>query len=311
LRTTIEEYILDIAQIAAREIGVNYDLLTFRSLVSSERQQTVADASLVFAIDGMNRRDDVIIVVSNPQFPNTAFEAAVRAKAFRSVLSPKTAEKVLLPLFEGTFETQSYAIYRRLRPLSDVKGFAYFQKRLIANPVVKWLSEVAKETESRPIGRDVVERSFMVPLDYLTNERDLSERPRATALKYLTMVKAQDAELISVAEHGDLWIGNILLEQRLLNKTFFVIDWRGSRLDGYPFVDLLRLCMSIGVRNLKARSLFERYAADAALSGIDPALHCLAALGRIGLNLDQFPKAGYLDLVERACSALVQVHKTG
>lgn len=90
---------------------------------------------------------------------------------------------------------------------------------------------------------------------------------------------------------------------------FSVIDWRGSRTNGYPCVDLARFCSSI-YRNgsSKTDNLISSYIGGLGISKFEMSIYCLLSIGRLGANLDQFPKERFNSLCERLFEFL-QAHR--
>jgi hypothetical protein len=71
-------------------------------------------------------------------------------------------------------------------------------------------------------------------------------------------------------------------------------------MDGYAGIDLLRFCNSCfrpGARQTEV--LMTRYLDGLGIGGQTGSLYPLASMGQLGLNLDQFPKPRYVDMVTR------------
>jgi len=72
----------------------------------------------VYRLDGVTRDADVILIVSNPDFPNFVIDTVETARAVATRLDADLGKYVLLPISTGTYGKRSYAVYRRLRALS-------------------------------------------------------------------------------------------------------------------------------------------------------------------------------------------------
>jgi hypothetical protein len=75
-----------------------------------------------------------------------------------------------------------------------------------------------------------------------------------------------------------------------VRNEFQVIDWAGSRPDGFPGIDALRFSLSAFGQGRLASRWLGSYCAATGLTKPEFALHCVCAMGQLGTNLDQFPK---------------------
>ncbi|MBK0329356.1 hypothetical protein I5535_18940 [Rhodobacteraceae bacterium F11138] len=120
----------------------------------------------------------------------------------------------------------------------------------------------------------------------------------------LSAISNGSVDLFNVAEHGDFWSGNIVYDDTkffpmLSSGDFFVIDWRGARLDGYAGIDMARYCISsYGAKGGGAGNVLEAYKASLNISDFQLSLFCMASMGRLGMHLEQFPKDRYIQLVK-------------
>jgi hypothetical protein len=112
--------------------------------------------------------------------------------------------------------------------------------------------------------------------------------------------------------HNDLWKGNILLpssgDEDEQAFPFFVIDWRGSRIDGFPLFDLVRLSMSLkfSARELRQELIHSCQSLGCEFS--DAPCYVATALGEIASRRDQFPVQAFLGMAEHC---FVKLRSTG
>jgi hypothetical protein len=112
--------------------------------------------------------------------------------------------------------------------------------------------------------------------------------------------------------HNDLWKGNILLpsgDDHRDKQTFpfFVIDWRGSRVDGFPLFDLVRVSMSLQLTAKELRRELMHSCQSLGCDFSDAPYYVAAALGEIASRNDQFPLQAFLGMAEHCFAELRKV----
>jgi hypothetical protein len=112
--------------------------------------------------------------------------------------------------------------------------------------------------------------------------------------------------------HNDLWKGNILLpsgDDHRDKQTFpfFVIDWRGSRVDGFPLFDLVRVSMSLQLTAKELRRELMHSCQSLGCDFSDAPYYVAAALGEIASRNDQFPLHAFLGMAEHCFAELRKV----
>lgn len=305
-----------VSEVAAHVSHEMSDALDLSTIVGIEKQAfnaEVADSHLLLMIDGLRRENDIVLMISNPLFPEAVSDAVERLCKVHEVLAPRLRRRLHMPLVAGRWEGRSYASFPRLDTLSSRRIQAALERRLVSRHVTSWLAEVALDTR-QPVAVDEVARLFEQPLDYLCQETALSDRLRDTARCLRSEGLGQLEMVFTVVEHGDFWIGNLLFERHRIpllasvRGAFRIIDWGGARRDGYAFIDLVRYCMSTRAPEARAnRRDIERYRRHL---GVDPehiALHVLASLGRLGQARNEFPKERYVHLAGRM-EAFLRLH---
>ena len=248
-----------------------------------------------------------VALLSNPNGPQLIAQAMARARAARNALGETLGRVVIEPLAEGELAGRSYAILPYCRPLSDSRAVWAAQRALLRGPVLRWLRGVARQTQTG-VGTDGYLKSFRDPLTQLAGLSELPEHLREQAKVALTRLENGEWQPRHVLVHNDLWKGNLLIEVGAgpldWRERFVVIDWPGSLQRGYPMVDLIRIARSL---RLSARALQAELDAHCQILGCvraDARSNLLAGLGKLGMDLDQFPLEDYVDLVKGCVATL-------
>ncbi len=110
--------------------------------------------------------------------------------------------------------------------------------------------------------------------------------------------------------HNDLWKGNFLQGARedacsKAGYSFFIIDWGGSRINGYPIYDLVRVSLSYRLTANELKEAIVRATAALECEPVDALSYVVAALGEIAQRIDQFPVDRFLQLA-RNCMMEIQ-----
>lgn len=301
MRLEFEEYVLDIAGQVSDSLGDTLDVSTTRLIGLPTGKKALLDSTLAFYVDGKHRTDDVVLLVSNASFPDVVHADVARAREIAARVSDPVRVHISAPVSEGKLGTQTYAAFSRLSPLSDFRLVKRLQKHKAARKVLPWIVELAKETKEHRDAPPDFERYFIHPLVALCDDDALSDNVRNRADEYLGVVRNREANLFTVVQHGDFWIGNVFFARRAFPNInpalgdFSVIDWRGARLDGYPCSDWLRFCSSLfKSRSAQTAELISAYKNALEISDLEFQVYCFLALGRLGGELDQFPKERYI-----------------
>ena len=305
MMAVLEAYLYDIAEQVSETIGGCLDVSTARWIPRPPDHQAVSDATLALYIDGKRARDDVVLLISSPSFPDTVGEDVVQAQSVAARLGPSVARHIVSPLCEGRAGRQSWAAFSRLSALSAYRMPRLFQKQAAAREILPWLSALAHNTKDHKADPSDYDACFIRPLEHLASRADLSSALRRFVDGCHKTVLKDRPDLFTVAEHGDFWIGNILFERRGLSRfdprpgDFRVIDWRGARLEGYPCTDAIRFTASLRSKGFSRSDCFlHKYLKCLKISGSEMDVYCLASLGRLGEDLDQFPQGRYRQMCE-------------
>lgn len=231
--------------------------------------------------------------------PDVVARAVRNAEAARQVLPAELAACVIEPLLEGTDgEGRSFVLWPYYAPLSERRFVFESQRLLVRGRVLRWLEGVTRATV-RPVDDTGQEAHFRSPLARVAADERLPAPMRRAAEDALARLAGGDWRPHTALMHNDLHLGNVLLRvnaRKVLveHRSFLVIDWGGSQVAGYPYVDLIGFAYS---SRLSARALRRQIELHARLLGGDPrdARSFLAArTGSLGANLEEFPVEAYL-----------------
>jgi hypothetical protein len=310
----LEEYVVDITERVSKSLGDNLELSTTRWINRPVGKERVKDATFALYVNGKRRADDIVLLISNPSFPHAVQADVAQAREVAARVSYRIGCHIAMPVAEGKFGEQTYAAFSRLSPLSDFRLVRTLQKNRAASRILPWIIELSKETRQFRETIPDLERYFVQPLVSLCDDEDLSGRVKDRAIEYLRVVRSGEISLFTSVQHGDLWIGNVFFERRSfsdINPTlgdFKVIDWRGARLDGYPCIDWMRFCSSLFKIGCSGNdALISAYQGALGISAIEFRVYCFLALGRLGSELDQFPKEKYIALCDKTL-AFIDAH---
>ena len=297
--------IIDFAEASASRLGDNLRLDTLRPLKKTSAKEQVADATAAYFIDGRRSDDDCVLIVSPPNFPLQVQQAVTRARAANARLGNGLGSRVCLPLLADQLHGRTYAVFPRLAGFSDSRFLRRAQTVRAAPSIIAWLAQTLDVTGLEHSSVSDVEACFLEPLSLLVSDEQIAPGVRESARASREMISAGRVRAVTCLQHGDFWTGNILFERSAVRalspfmQEFRVIDWAGSKADGYPGIDAVRFLLSaFGPGRYSARTL-RGYCERASLSPTDLAVSCLCALGQLGSQLNQFPKERFVVLVAR------------
>lgn len=269
---------------------------------------SVADSTLVFSISGARSSGDFVVLLSNDDFPDAVKEAVGNARGIAGELPPDLAMHVLTPLCADEWDGKSFAVYRRLYSFSENRLIAKLQKQTYGDRIYSWLARVARETSQVVAGEDQKKMRYLDPLEYLVQEPKLSGEIAGAAASIRSAVEADEWTPVTVVEHGDFWLGNVLLPKYWLfdsrRDRFAIIDWGGAKRTGYPFIDLIRYFRATSNNLAVLERRLTQYCGVSNLPYAHVSRYVYSALGAIGMNRNQFPLDRYISLVEDCTGAL-------
>jgi hypothetical protein len=241
------------------------------------------------------------LIVSNPEYPSTVTTAVRNLQMARNALDNECRQAIETPLLHGFWGSTSYALWLYRSRLSEQRGLRFLQKRLLFPKIVAWLRR-ASQLSKRPCHRteDLI-ANFLQPLEYVASNPRLGEAIKASAKEALGRIVRRDVMPVNVLQHGDLWLGNILLERpgnvlTLGNLSFRIVDWGAATERGYPLFDCIKFARSCGISPAHARPSILGLSDDVPCKPKDAMLYLLCGLGHLGRNLNCFPEHRFVDL---------------
>jgi hypothetical protein len=238
-----------------------------------------------------------VLKVSSRVAPGMVKRACDRQRLVRARLSEPAAEAIELPLIEGEIDGLTYALWPRRTPLSENRYLRRLQTMSMSPRILRWLSDVASQTVEKVEGRVLAERvGHLLSVDALPQEiKDLAKR----AAEEFSADRIQAA---TVAQHDDLWPGNVLKAGNSLG--FIVIDWAGGRLDGAPYYDLVKWASWCRFSPKATRDALKTYGEKIGLPAATALPHTLAGLGFLHTHLEYFPEHRFVELCKRSVDTI-------
>ena len=254
---------------------------------------SVADGASIYSIG-----DLYVVVVSPHRFPNVAAEEAAANERVRSHLSGRLASLIIDLVISDTLpDGRSFAVFPRGTPLSNNRVRFALQKRRAKPAILNWLRDVAAYAQQP---NRIAQIEFEKSLAALNDVSSLAEEIRGAAKIGLAQLSNPRFCLM----HGDLWKGNILFAS---DRSLKIIDWRGSRVDGYGFFDLARFAHSFGVRGLELEAEISAHASAMNIPAGDVLTYVLAGCGHVLRHLEEFPLPHFVKMVENLWATLKSV----
>lgn len=170
MRLDFDEHIIDIVETCSSRLGSALEVGTIRAIGSPAFKGSVADTTQAFFVDGRSREDNCVLILSNPQFPETVAQAVTKARDARSLLGPRLGGAVCTPIITGRWDDQSYAVYHCLEGFSTNKHLRRLQIISSERKVFEWLASAYQHTKSECVPGEEQDRNFLVPLRTLSSD---------------------------------------------------------------------------------------------------------------------------------------------
>ncbi len=301
----LERALLEITEIVSLELGGALDVSSMRRIVRPNDEEPLGDSTFALLVDGKSAADNIVLLVSNAEYSNTVSVDLARASSVAKLVDSDVGGHIVKPLLSGAYEGQAYAAFSRLHLMSENRFLRFYEKNIAAPKIISWCTSLAKQTQKRLNSDQYYNTRFIEPLEWLRSDSECPAQIQNLAHMCLEDVTNSKRDLWTSVEHGDLWIGNILFEYRsrffpsIHPDKFHVIDWRGSKDDGYPCIDAIRFLLSIyKFDNPHSISLFRSYTEKLCISNFEVSIYSMLSLGCLSRNLDLFPREHFYGLCE-------------
>ncbi|HEX5461234.1 MAG TPA: phosphotransferase [Steroidobacteraceae bacterium] len=265
--------------------------------VSLERHSVgggVRDSKAVFLGKGA---PGLVVIVSPSEFPGVVAEECRKAAEMRSLLGDLGAP-ILEPMDTGRIDRSTYAVLPYRRPLSQKRIIGRLDLLRMQRHICNWLLQVVQRHGA---ATDVARyQHALSALARLIAPQSPAAASLPSAQRHLASGRFLPR---STPMHGDIWKSNVL-RGNSRSAPFTLIDWRGSRKDGFPIFDLIRAAQSF---RLSARALSRQLRFHQAALGCQPEdlpVYLLGALGQCAEQLGEMPPALFQSMADDGVTRL-------
>jgi hypothetical protein len=292
----LETLASELSRAAAPFIG------TGRVLENFGEHKVLADATSKFVIRDGAGRPELVTLCSATGGPGMVARGAQRARDMVEALGDDLGRAVLLPVWEGDVDGRTFAVFPYCEPLKGSGPLWWAQRSVIRPRLVQWLFDSSRKTAT-PVPRDELEGRVYQPLEAMIADDGYSPELRALADQALSAAHSDDWQPKHVFMHDDLWVGNVLIDQRSAGGRMFgrfvIIDWAGSRVRGYPVYDFLRLSISFRLAGGPFFRALDQYCAALGYTRAQASYAFAGAVADLGQRLEEWPRQSYLSTIDR------------
>jgi hypothetical protein len=273
------------------------------SVVPMNLLKLVADHAAKFLVTDASGASAAVVSVSPSSDPEVAMRAHELASQARAELGDTLGDCVLIPWHVGRAEGVSFSISAYGRPL-----WGAWSRWRVGPEALRWLEAATKKTE-RPMTTPGAAAQLADGLRRLAAHPALSSRSRLAASRSVAALAAGEWLPRQVLAHFDLWSGNLLWTPRGHESPwpFAIIDWGGSRTDGFAAYDLVRLGESLRLRPPALARQLMLHGAALGCPAAHMRHHFMAALSQLADKLGEWPAESFgatadscLDRLDRA-----------
>ena len=258
---------------------------------------TLPDETLKLIFVNEQQRKKVFVLCSSAVSPKLVERGHLRSKEIKAALGEKLGRAILTPILAGNTAGLSYCLFPYCQTLHTNKIAYWLQRKLLTAGILDWLNQAAAITASDVTSSSDLQDDFITPLSHLSKLPKLPSEISLSANHALDMLQSKEWKPRYTFTHGDLWVGNVLLDKSgyLNSKTIFnnmnfvFIDWAGASLKGHPFNDFIRIARSLSLSKKQCSKALHDHCQAVGCSREESQYYLLASFGYLGLNLEHFP----------------------
>ncbi len=279
-----------------------------RVLENFGEQKVLVDATTKFLVRDDVGNPELFVLCSAAGGPEIVARGVQRAREIVEALGHELGRAVLLPVGEGRVDGRTFAIFQYCTPLFDSGPRWWIQRSIVRPRLVRWMLESSQRT-ALAIPDDELEGRVYEPLEEMCSDDGHSPELRELAGEALRAARAGDWQPIHVFMHDDLWVGNVLIDQRSVGGhswgRFVIIDWAGARVRGYPLYDFLRLSASFGLAGGPFFRALDQYCVELGYTRKQGRYAFANAAAELGQRLEHWPRKSYLSTIDRCYRKLM------
>ena len=268
------------------------------------------DASFKSIFKNADGQPQLFLLCSNSRNPGLIARNVEKARQAKELLNTPLGDTIQMPVKEGRFEGLTWALFTMKQPLSESPWQWRWEKAKLAWPVTTWLTKVIRKSK-RPIIDSAMEQTAIAPLKAFTEDKNFPMDFRQEAKLSIERIESGAWQPQTILAHNDLWKGNIMLpgpdEPDKTSPKFTVIDWAGSSTQGFAFFDLMKLARSFKFPALFTKQIIRKQCIALECSEHDAMSCLLAALGTLGMNLENFPPHIYVRMAAELIEDLLHI----
>jgi hypothetical protein len=258
-----------------------------------------ADASFKSIFQNAAGEPKLFLLCSNSLNPDLIARNVAKAREAQALLGDPLGNTIQMPLKEDRFEGLTWALFTLNQPLSNDPWRWRWEKARIAWPVTTWLTSVVRKSKIPIVDQDMTQTAI-APLKAFSENEDFPMDFRQQANRSIKRIESGAWKPQTILAHNDLWKGNIMLpgsdDHGETSPKFRVIDWAGSSTKGFAFFDLMKLARSFKFPGLFTKQIIRKQCALLECAEEDVMSYLLAALGTLGMNLENFPPRIYAQM---------------
>jgi|tagenome__1003787_1003787.scaffolds.fasta_scaffold20958280_2 hypothetical protein len=272
----------------------------------------VADSPTKSYISDQSGKKKAILFVSNEVNPDFVQRSVRNSVGAKKILDKDLGSVILTPIASGIYENLSYSIWPLQRDISRKFIFRRLQTFLVTPRVFNWLEAVSRQTLCTEIELDMKKAIYLQPLAKTGDQKRYPDNLRRLAVNALAHVQTGSLRPVTVLQHSDLWLGNVLLPRKETATArdrygFYLIDWGGANLAGIPFLDLINFADSVRLNHTRLKRELARHCRLLQCTLADAMLYLIVALANIGTRLEHFPECRYLEKCDRLLNLINRV----